>query len=214
MADITWLGHSCFRLRGKEATIITDPYDPSVGYDLGKPKADIVTISHDHYDHGYVQGVKGDPRVVDGPGEYEISDVLITGIRTYHDEVKGQQRGKNTIYLIELEGITFCHLGDLGHVLTTEQVEAMDKVDVLFVPVGGTYTIDAVQAAEVISEIEPKVVIPMHFKTPAVKIKLDPVDKFAKEMGLKAWEPVEKLTLKASSLPEETQVVILDYRSG
>jgi L-ascorbate metabolism protein UlaG (beta-lactamase superfamily) len=214
MADITWLGHSCFRIKGREATIITDPYDSKVGYDLGRPKADIVTISHDHHDHNFVQGIKGEPKVIAGPGEYEISDVLITGIRTYHDEENGQKRGKNTVYLIEMEGVTFCHLGDLGHVLTTEQVEAMEKVDVLFIPVGGFYTINAAQAAEVISELEPKIVIPMHYLTKEVDMPIDPVDKFAKEIGLKNVEPQEKLTVKSSSLPEEMQVVILEYKAG
>ncbi|GAG09229.1 unnamed protein product, partial [marine sediment metagenome] len=146
--EITWLGHSCFRIRGKEATLLTDPYDGSIGYSLGKPKANIVTSSHSHPGHGFTSGVGGAPRIVHGPGEYEVSGVFITGIGTFHDAEKGRERGGNTIYLIEMEDMTLCHLGDLGHPLSSEQVEETSGVEVLLVPVGGLSTIDASQAAE------------------------------------------------------------------
>ncbi|MEW6232385.1 MAG: MBL fold metallo-hydrolase [Chloroflexota bacterium] len=212
--EISYLGHACFRLKGKEVTVITDPYDKSVGYNLGRPTADIVTVSHDHLDHNYVPGVGGNPKVVKGPGEYEIKGVTITGIGAFHDEQGGKQRGKNTIYLIGIEELVICHLGDLGHRLAQSQVEAMERIDVLLVPVGGFCTIDAAQAAEMVSLLEPKIVVPMHFKTEVAKLDIDPVDRFLKEMGLKGAEPQPRLVVNRASLPEETQVILLDYRRG
>ncbi|MFC1985290.1 MBL fold metallo-hydrolase, partial [Chloroflexota bacterium] len=171
--EINWLGHSCFRIKGNRATIITDPYSPDLGYSLGKPTARIVTVSHQHPGHSYIEGVDGDPKLVRGPGEYEISDVLIIGTATFHDEEKGGKMGKNTVYLIEIDDISVCHLGDLGHVLTPAQVEEIDNVDVLLLPVGGVSTIDAPMAAEVVRQLEPKAVIPMHYKTEALKRELE-----------------------------------------
>ncbi len=142
--------------------IITDPYPPALGYNLGKPVARIVTVSHQHPSHSYLLGVGGEPKVITGPGEYEISGVVIIGVATFHDAVGGQKRGKNTVYLIEVDGLLVCHLGDLGHALTAGQVEEIDKVDVLLLPVGGVSTLNAAMAAEVIRQLEPKVVIPMH----------------------------------------------------
>ncbi|MEE8599136.1 MAG: MBL fold metallo-hydrolase, partial [Dehalococcoidales bacterium] len=139
--DISWLGHSCFRLRGSNAVVITDPYSPDLGYSLGEPDAGIVTVSHNHPGHSYTQGIGGEPRLVTGPGEYEIADVLIIGIGTFHDGEAGRKRGKNTAYLMEIDEISVCHLGDLGHVLTTEQVEELGNVDILLLPVGGVSTI-------------------------------------------------------------------------
>jgi L-ascorbate metabolism protein UlaG (beta-lactamase superfamily) len=213
--EITWLGHSCFRIRGKEATLLTDPYDGSIGYSLGKPKANIVTSSHSHPGHGFTSGVGGAPRIVHGPGEYEVSGVFITGIGTFHDAEKGRERGGNTIYLIEMEDMTLCHLGDLGHPLSSEQVEETSGVEVLLVPVGGLSTIDASQAAETVRLLQPRIVIPMHFQTAALRFQLEPVDKFLREMGLKADVPAQpKLSITKAGLPDETQVVVLDYRSA
>lgn len=213
--EITWLGHSCFRIRGKEATLLTDPYDGSIGYSLGKPKANIVTSSHSHPGHGFTSGVGGAPRIVHGPGEYEVSGVFITGIGTFHDAEKGRERGGNTIYLIEMEDMTLCHLGDLGHPLSSEQVEETSGVEVLLVPVGGLSTIDASQAAETVRLLQPRIVIPMHFQTAALRFQLEPVDKFLREMGLKADVPAQpKLLITKAGLPDETQVVVLDYRSA
>ena len=209
--DITWLGHSCFRLKGKQAAVITDPYPPEVGYSLGKPAAHIVTVSHDHHDHAYVQGIEGDPKVISGPGEYEVSEVLIIGISTFHDSEGGKKRGKNTVYLIDLDEISVCHLGDLGHGLAAEQVEEIDDVDVLLVPVGGVYTINAPMAAAVVRQLEPKVVIPMHYKTEALSFELEPVERFLREIGAKDVQPQAKLSITKSNLPSNTQVVLLDY---
>ena len=209
--DISWLGHSCFRIRGRETTIITDPYSPTLGYSLGKPTAHIVTVSHQHPGHAYVQGIGGEPRLVNGPGEYEIGGVLLIGIATFHDGEKGGKRGKNTAYLMELDEISVCHLGDLGHVLTAEQVEELDNVDVLLLPVGGVSTINAPMAAEIVRQLEPKVVIPMHYQTEALNRELEPVARFLKEIGVEQVTPQPKLALTRSSLPANTQVFLLDY---
>jgi L-ascorbate metabolism protein UlaG (beta-lactamase superfamily) len=209
--DISWLGHSCFRIRGSHATIITDPYPPSLGYSLGKPTARIVTVSHQHPGHSYVQGIGGEPKPVSGPGEYEISGVLIIGIATFHDGEKGRKRGRNTVYLIEVDDIAVCHLGDLGHVLTAEQVEELGDVDVLLLPVGGVSTIDAPMAAEVVRQLEPKAVVPMHYKTEALSWELEPVDRFLKEIGVEQVVSQPKLSFTKSSLPASTQVFLLDY---
>ncbi len=205
------MGHSCFGIRGAHVTVITDPYPPDVGYSLGKPTARIVTISHQHSSHSYVQGVSGDPRLITVPGEYEISGVLIIGMATFHDGEEGRKRGKNTVYLMEVDEVSVCHLGDLGHVLTTEQVEEIEGVDVLLLPVGGVSTIDAPMAAEVVRQLEPKVVVPMHYKTEALNRELEPVDRFLKEMGVKEVNPQPKLSLTKANLPIGTHVFLLDY---
>ncbi|MFH0768425.1 MAG: MBL fold metallo-hydrolase, partial [Chloroflexota bacterium] len=153
--DINWLGHSCFVIKGTSATIITDPYPPDLGYSLGNPTARIVTVSHQHPGHSYVQGVAGEPKLVTGPGEYEINGVLIAGVSTFHDAEGGKKRGKNTVYIIEVDGVVVCHLGDLGHVLATTQIEEIDNVDVLLLPVGGVSTINATMAAEIVRQLEP-----------------------------------------------------------
>ena len=210
--EIVWLGHSCFRIKGKEATIVTDPFDRTLGYPQRKPTASIVTVSHSHPQHSFVAGVAGEPKVITRPGEYEIANVFINGISTFHDTSKGEERGKNTAYLVEIEGVKVCHLGDLGHVPTSEQIEEMSDADILMVPVGGGSTLGAAAAAETISLLEPKLVIPMHFKTEAVRMELEPVDRFLKEMGLKEVSPQPKIAVTKSGLPAETRVVVLDYR--
>ncbi|MFC1939434.1 MBL fold metallo-hydrolase [Chloroflexota bacterium] len=209
--EISWLGHSCFKIKGNQATIITDPYSPDLGYSLGKPEARIVTVSHQHPGHSYIQGVGGDPKPVRGPGEYEISGVLIIGTATFHDGETGNKRGKNTVYLMEIDEVSVCHLGDLGHVLTPAQMEEIESVDVLLLPVGGVSTINAPMAAEVVRQLEPKAVVPMHYKTEALKRGLEPVDNFLKEMGVKEVHPQPKLSVTKANLPASTQVFLLDY---
>ena len=212
--EITWLGHSCFRLRSRESVIVTDPCAKSTGYSIGRPTADIVTVSHDHPGHNNVRAVAGSPRVIQGPGEFEIAGALITGIRTYHDPEKGQRLGKNIAYVLELDNVRVCHLGDLGHVPTPEQVEELSGVDVLLAPVGGGNTIAAAAAVETVSLLEPKLVIPMHYQTPAAKAELDPLDRFLKEMGAPSAleERQPKLSVTRNTLPHETKVQVLDYR--
>lgn len=209
--DISWLGHSCFRIKSSHAAVITDPYSPDLGYSLGKPAADIVTVSHQHPGHSYVQGIGGNPKLITRPGEYEISDVLIIGMATYHDEEGGQKRGRNTLYLMEIDGVSICHLGDLGHLLTAEQVEKLGNVDVLLIPVGGVSTIDAPTAAKVVRQLEPKAVIPMHYKTPALNRELDPVERFLKEIGVTQLESRPKISFTKQNLPVTTQVFLLNY---
>ena len=209
--DINWLGHSCFRIRGRRATIVTDPYSPDYGYSLGKPTASIVTVSHGHPGHSYVEGVNGEYRPVKGPGEYEISGVLIVGIATFHDDEGGANRGKNTVYLMDVDEMSVCHLGDVGHVLTADHVEQIEHVDVLLVPVGGVSTINAAAAAEIVRQLEPKVVVPMHYRTEALDRGLAPVQDFLTEMGLRDVSSQPKLSVTRASLPQTTQVCLLDY---
>jgi L-ascorbate metabolism protein UlaG (beta-lactamase superfamily) len=210
--EISWLGHSCFQLRGKNVTLITDPFSPQLEHSLGKINAPIVTISHNHPGHNFTGGVDGDPRIVRGPGEYEISDVLITGVASYHDNKHGQELGRNTIYVIHMDDLIICHLGDLGHILQEEQLEEVADADVLLIPIGGQHTINAAQAAEVISQVEPHIVIPMHY-SPSIGDAPNPLDKFCREMGIEALNPQPKLSITRSALPAETQVVILASRS-
>lgn len=209
--DINWLGHSCFKIKGAQTTVITDPYSPDLGYSLGQPTARIVTVSHQHSGHAYYQGIGGEPKVVAGPGEYDIGGVLIIGIATFHDGEEGRKQGKNTVYLIEVDEISICHLGDLGHVLTSEQVEAIGNVDVLLLPVGGVFTINAPMAVEVVRQLEPKIVLPMHYKTVALNRELEPVSRLLKEMGVEEVNPQPKLSLSRAKLPLSTQVFLLEY---
>jgi len=208
--EIDWFGHACFRLHSREGTVVTDPYSKEIGLSFARPRADIVTVSHAHPGHSYAQGVKGDPKVISGPGEYEIKNIFVTGVPTAHDKKGGKDRGANTVYVIDLDGLTICHLGDLGHVPTQPQVEALGNVNVLLVPVGGVSTISGTEAAEIVSLIEPQIVIPMHFSHPDLAFKLDTAAKFFKEMGIKTLEPVASLKVTKDSLPEETQVVLLE----
>ena len=210
--EITWLGHSCFKLKGKQSTVITDPFSPAIGYTLGKVAADIVTVSHPHPGHSYVQGIADEPRILKSPGEYESGGVLTVGVHTFHDNEKGALRGKNTVFVIDVDDVMICHLGDLGHVLTAEQVAEIDGVDVLLIPVGGVSTIDAVQAAQIVRQLEPKIVIPMHYKTEAEKKDLETADRFLKEMGVKEAIAQPKLLVNKSSMPLTMQVVMLSYK--
>ena len=205
------MGHSCFRIKGSSATVITDPYSPDSGYSLGQPAANIVTVSHSHSGHSYIQGVADQPKLVTRPGEYEISGVLIIGIASFHDSEGGKNRGKNTVYLMEIDEITICHLGDLGHLLSTEQLEEIDNVDILLLPVGGVSTIDATIAAKVVRQLEPKIVIPMHYRTEASRQELEPAERFLKEMGAGEVTPRPKLVVTKSNLPSSTQIILLNY---
>jgi L-ascorbate metabolism protein UlaG (beta-lactamase superfamily) len=214
--DITWLGHSCFRLRSREVTVVIDPPDKSSGYVLPKLTADVVLVSHDHPGHNNYAAVAGPLRVLDGPGEYEIKGVPIVGVQTAHDGEGGRRRGRNVAWLVQIEEVNVCHLGDLGAPLDSEQAEALGTVDVLLVPVGGHNTINAAQAAEVITLLEPKLVVPMHFQTEARKgeAKLDAVDAFLRQQGAPDVQPQARLSVARSSLPDETQVALLDYKAA
>ena len=210
--EIDWFGHACFRLRGRDGTVIADPYAKEIGLSFARPRGDIVTISHAHPGHSFASGVKGDPKVIEGPGEYEIKNIFVTGVPTAHDKKGGKERGANTVYVFDLDGLTICHLGDLGHVPTQAQIEALGNVNILLVPVGGVSTIHAGEAAEIVSMLEPQVVIPMHFAHADLKFKLDSPAKFFKEMGIQAPSPVASLKMTKDNLPKETQVVLLDAK--
>jgi L-ascorbate metabolism protein UlaG (beta-lactamase superfamily) len=207
--DITWLGHSCFRIKVKDVFVVTDPFDATLKYPWPKPSANIVTVSHLHPGHNNPGGVDGNPRVVNRPGEYEIKGVLIIGFPTFHDAAQGANRGRNTIYLMEMEDLKLCHLGDLGHALSSKQIEELSGIDVLFVPVGGVSSVDAKGAAEIVRLLNPKIVIPMHYQT-QVTPWLEPLERFTAGMGLREVAPQPKLTVTRSNLPPETRVVVLE----
>lgn len=206
---ITWYGQSCFRIESKEGSILIDPFSKEIGLRPPRIKDDLVLVTHEHNDHNNVSEVEGDTFVIRGPGEYERKGIHVRGILSYHDKNSGTERGMSTIYVIEAEEMTLCHLGDLGQdALTDSQVEGIGDVDVLMIPVGGVYTIDAKEALGVISQIEPKIVVPMHYQVPGLTIKLDDVQKFIKEVGLTA-EQVDKIKLNKKTLPvEETKLMI------
>ncbi len=209
--EVTWLGHSCFRLKGKEATVITDPCHPDYGYSLPKLQADIVTLSHSHPGHCYVEGIGGNPKIIKGPGEYEVKGVFITGAATFHDAERGEKRGKNTVYILEMDGITLCHLGDLGHLPAPELMAEMGDIQVLMLPVGGVSTFAVSVAVEFVKHITPRIALPMHYKTPKSTKELEPVDRFIKELGVKQVTSSVKLSVTRTNLPIDTQIVVLDY---
>lgn len=209
--DITYLGHSCFRIVGGDLSVVIDPYDPKIGMKLTSVTAQIVLVSHDHGDHNYIKGVQGYRKVIDGPGEYEIGGVSFIGIHTYHDGTKGAERGGNIVFVIEIDGFRICHLGDLGHKLSEKQISNIGEIDILMVPVGGFYTIDSGEALEVVRSIEPRIIIPMHYKTKdrPQSDKLEPVKTFVSAIGLTP-EETNKISLKAGSLaPEEQRLVVM-----
>jgi L-ascorbate metabolism protein UlaG (beta-lactamase superfamily) len=210
MAEIKWFGHACFRLRSRDATILTDPVPRSKGFKVEKQRADIVTLSHDHPGHTNLDLISGEPKIVNGPGEYEMNDVFITGIRTYHDEQKGAEHGRNTAYLYELEDLVVLHLGDLGHALTDEQVESMSRADIVIIPIGGGPVLDATKAAEVLGQLDAKIVIPMQYQTPTGDIDRDPLERFMKEMGATDVAPRDKLVVRSSDLGETQTIVVLE----
>lgn len=215
--DITYLGHSSFKLRGKMGTVVTDPFASSVGFEFPKVSADIVTVSHHHADHDFINGVSGtvrrpQPFVIDAPGEYELLDISVFAYPSFHDHESGKSRGNNLMIVIHIDGISVVHLGDLGHELSDRQLEQVGIADVLLIPVGGEVTIAPKQANDIIKAVEPYIVVPMHYKTSkhaATFSNLLGIDAFLKEMDKEGIEPKDKLTLTAGSLPEETEIVVL-----
>ncbi len=224
--EIVYLGHASFRIRTHVlqygwVTIVTDPYDSAmVGLRFPKIGADIITVSHEHRDHSASELVRTEegknPKQLTGPGEYEIKGVTIRGVAAFHDDKKGAERGENTIYVIESEGVRIAHLGDLGHKLTDSELSEMGAIDIVFVPVGGIYTIDGDTACEVVAQLEPKVVIPMHYKVAGMKEgfdKLAGADDFIKKMGVEA-KKMDKLDVKKNGFPEEMEIVVLNLKSS
>lgn len=210
--DIVFLGHSSFKIKGKNATLVTDPFSPEmVGFKFPKTEAEVVTISHQHEDHNFYQTVGGGPFVISEPGEYEVRGISVFGYPSFHDTKEGEERGVNNIYVIELEGIRICHLGDLGTVLPAKTVEELDGIDILMIPVGGKYTIGPKEAVEVVGQVEPLIVLPMHFKLPKTKIEgLSGIDEFLSQANIPNVEKIEKLSITKDKLPQETKIVILE----
>lgn len=212
---ITWLGQSCFKIEGEKSVLVIDPFDTEIGLKLPRLTADVVTVSHDHKDHNNTDAIKGvssdRPYIINAPGEYEVKNIFVYGIPSFHDDKKGAERGKNIIFRYEIDGIKFAHLGDLGHLLENGQIEKLEGLDILMIPVGGTYTIDGKQANELISQLEPRVVIPMHYHVPGSKSKLAGLDTFCKEIGICPKEALPKYKIAKKDLPQdELQVVVLE----
>ena len=214
--QITWHGFSCFRisetLNGHEVSVVIDPFANQDGYKLPRNlTADVVISSHAHDRHDNIEGVGGEPFVITGPGEYEVKDAFVTGISTYHDVVDGKEKGLNTMYYVTIGDLHVVHLGDLKHALEPQHLEAFHSVDILFVPVGGGDTLDGKKAADVVAQLEPRVIIPMHYRSGDAGGALDTVDAFLKAMGVGKIEALPKLKISAKDLPqEETRVITLD----
>ena len=225
--NIIWYGQSFFQIlsqkgKGKQVKIVIDPFNEKIGLKPPLLEADILLISHSHENHNNIKAIKGSPSqisgkleraspfLIQGPGEYEIKEVFIEGIPAFHDALAGKERGKTTIYTIEIEGMKICHLGDLGQKeLSDEQSEQIGNVDILMIPIGGIYTISAKEAAKIISQIEPKIVIPMHYQIPKLKIKLEGLDKFLKTMGVKSPEILNKFSIQQKNLPTEGMKIVV-----
>ena len=212
--QIIWKGQSCFQITAQveknlNINLVLDPFSEEIGLGTPKLEADILLITHSHSDHNNKKAVTSSKEntgffVIDGPGEYDLNGVFVQGISSWHDEKEGKERGNNTIFTMDVEDLRICHLGDIWQKeLTEKQVEEIGEVDILMIPVGGTYTVDAKGAAKIISQIEPKIVIPMHFQIPKLKVKIDGVDDFLKVMGVKAEESQAKISIKKKDLPEE-----------
>jgi len=212
--EIIWYGHSCFKISERGfATVVTDPYDHNVvGYEALKLKADVVTVSHEAPGHSFLSGVKGKSFLITGPGEYEIGGVFITGVQTNGHAKRTSDEPPNTLYVFDFNGVTVAHLGDLRRVPTQTEVEALGAVHVALVPVGGGGGLSAAKAAEMVSLIEPGIVIPMHYGTPATPLNLASLSKFLKEMGVGETAPEPMLKISRSNIPEETRVIVLDYK--
>jgi L-ascorbate metabolism protein UlaG (beta-lactamase superfamily) len=216
--EITYLGHSAFKLKGKNGTVVMDPFQGSVGFEMPNVSADIVTSSHDHADHNAVNKVKGTARrdkpfIITAPGEYEVGGISIFGVPTFHDDSNGTERGRNTVFVVYMDHMRVCHVGDLGHELTDQQISDIGSIDVLLVPVGGHFTIDAEKAVKLVTELDPFYVIPMHYQTDEhnmdVFSDLQTLKHFLDEYGV-VKEPVKSLDVSVDKMPEETEVVVLN----
>ncbi|PIT94101.1 hypothetical protein COU00_00815 [Candidatus Falkowbacteria bacterium CG10_big_fil_rev_8_21_14_0_10_43_11] len=211
---IQYLGHSCFKLSGKDGkgeavNVVIDPFGKDYGLKVPSVEADIVAVSHQHKDHNNLSAVRGNPYVIDTAGEYEVKDVFIQGIDSFHDDKEGRERGGNIIYRISMEDAVITHLGDLGQILDTKQVEKLEGTDILLIPVGGKYTLDAKKAVEVINQIEPRMVIPMHYKQAGSNLDVNGVELFIKEIGMKPQYAEDKLKVNKKDLPQEEMELVI-----
>lgn len=210
--NINWYGQSCFRIESKGTSLLIDPFSKEIGLRAPRLNDNLILITHQHYDHNNTEGMSAETFLINGPGEYEKAGVQVEGIISFHDDKQGVERGFNTIYVIKMEDMKICHLGDLGqHELSGEQVDAIGEIDILFVPVGGKYTLDGTQAARVAKQVEPKIIIPMHYKVDGLKIDIDGPQKFIKEIGLKP-EEVDAFKIAKKNLPvEEIKLVTFKF---
>lgn len=212
---ITWYGHSCFKIQTKpqrgssEVVIFTDPFDKKIGLRPPQGNADIVTVSHSHYDHCNVEALKGNPMIIDAPGEYSKKETQIIGIDSFHDNKNGAERGRNTIFVFESEDLKICHLGDLGHILDEKQLDQIGEIDILMIPVGGVFTVNPREAETTISQLEPKIIIPMHYKIKGLTIDIEDEKKFCDEIGGCPKEKIDKLNIKKKDLDSFDQKIIL-----
>lgn len=209
---VHWFGQACFLMESEKGTrIVTDPFDSSLGYKIPPLEADVVTVSHGHYDHNATEEVHGNPEIVRGVGEKKVKDIAIKGVDTFHDQARGTQRGRNTVFSFEIDGMKAVHLGDLGHVLTEEQIKVIGGVDILLIPVGGTFTIDAQEASEVVRQLKPKIIIPMHYKTPAIDLPIEGVERFLS--GKSNIKRKKELEIRKEELPKEAKIIVLEYEA-
>lgn len=216
--DISYLGHSSFKIKTKTAVVVTDPFPTEMlGFKFPKTEADIVTVSHQHKDHNYLGLIEGDPFIISEPGEYEVKGVSVFGYPSYHDQHSGKDRGVNNIFVVEAEGLRICHLGDLGSAISQKILEEISDIDVLMIPVGGEVTVGPKEAVDLISQIDPYIVLPMHYRAEGIDEKtfgdLAPLGIFLKEMGAEGAEKLDKLSLSKDKLPEETKVVLLERKN-
>lgn len=206
---IKWLGHACFIIECAGQVIVCDPFDDRLGYPPVRGQADIVTVSHDHYDHNAAGLLAGQPLIVKQAGEFQAGDIKICGIESFHDQQEGSQRGNNIIFKITAENLNLVHLGDLGHILKPQQIDQLGRVDILLIPVGGVYTVDAGGAREIVEQVKPSIVIPMHYKTPAISLPIAPVEAFISKYDQVVIKPFAEVS--TAELTQETRVLVLDY---
>ncbi len=225
---LTWYGHACFLLESREVRLVTDPPAREVGYQLPELEVDLVTVSHGHHDHDNVNALRGAPAVINTPGVHDVKGLRVEGFSTFHDDARGAQRGSNLVFAWEMDGVRVCHLGDLGHVLDAKTLQELGRIDLLLIPVGGVFTVDAGGAKQVVDQISPRLVIPMHYKTPVLSFKLGGVDDFvrlfqpgqvrrpgADAVAGAATAPAGAvLQVEGASLPSALEVVVLDYFGG
>ena len=214
---IEYLGHSCFKLTESTGTsVVCDPYDSSIGYEMPAVQADAVTVSHRHYDHDNIKAVTGASAVIDSECGHELSGVAISAVKSFHDGCRGKQRGENVIFKFRMDGLDICHLGDLGEACSSELIDVILPVNVLLIPVGGNYTIDAEMAKEYVDRIMPDVVIPMHYREKGCKLDIDKVDEFLQLFDEENVEEVDgsELELMRSHLSGDTKVIVLRRRQS
>ncbi len=211
MMQIFWLGHASLLVESGGKKLISDPFDEKLGYPLWEEEVDVATVSHEHWDHSAVDRLKGSPIKVQAAGEFNVAGFKIKGFPTYHDQSEGRERGLNIIFKIEAEGISLLHLGDLGHILSPKQCAALGEIDLLMVPVGGVYTVNAAEAYDVVQAIKPRIVIPMHYNTPHLSFELAPVEEFVGQFEKVIKQPY--LEINRDNLPETMEIIVLDYSS-